>query len=115
MSIMDIKMSIAAKEIEIANLRNACAYYVEHFGYQMARIEQDIYDLNIQLQLAEADEAFASTYTDQLTDDLEEPCYSCGRAVYACICVYSIDGTQTDLLGEETQSDPLEEGEMVDS
>jgi hypothetical protein len=114
MSIDDIKMNITAKEREIANLISARAYYAEHFGYQITQIEQDIYNLNIQLQLAEADEAFAYSYSDQLTD-LEEPCYSCGRAVYACICVYMNEDIQTDLLGEETQSDLLEEGELIDS
>jgi hypothetical protein len=95
-----IKSFITAKETELAQAKGTLSYYKEQLGYQIAQFEQDIYDLNVRLQLAEADETFytseqaaaedkevsAILVTSGAFDDQEEPCYHCGRAIHSCLC-----------------------------
>jgi hypothetical protein len=49
-----IKSIILAKESALAAAMALRSYYTETYGYQIAQFEQDIYELNISLQLAEA-------------------------------------------------------------
>jgi len=56
MSAIEIEMLIENKEKELAQAKELRDYYIEHYGYLMAKCDQEIYELNIQLQLAEAEE-----------------------------------------------------------
>ena len=51
-----IQTLIENKETELANNKRARDHYNEYYGYLIAECEQDIYDLNVKLQLAEAEE-----------------------------------------------------------
>jgi hypothetical protein len=88
-----IKASILAKEVSIARVKAASARDMQHYGYQMAQFEQEIYELNIKLQLAEADEAFYANEHAAAEDeqDQDDPCYHCGRAIHSCICVNFVE------------------------
>lgn len=57
MSTTEIEMLIKEKEIQLANAKDSRDHYNEYYGYLMAECEQQVYDLNIQLQLAEAKES----------------------------------------------------------
>jgi len=79
----------------------------EHLGYILSVLEQEIYELNIKLQLAEAeeDEGWRPQPAEVTEEDKgwnvgladrqaaswetkeEDPCYHCGRAIHFCICV----------------------------
>jgi len=54
LEVNDIKASLVSKEVSLSQAKAAQSYYMEHYGYQIAQLEQDIYELNIRLQLAEA-------------------------------------------------------------
>jgi hypothetical protein len=55
MSCAAIKMQIAAKESDIAKTQAALKAHQEHLGYILSVLEQEIYELNLKLQLAEAE------------------------------------------------------------
>jgi len=86
-----IKDLILAKEVSIAQAKAARSYYMQHYGYQMAQFEQEIYELNIRLQLAEADATFYTSaqaaaedqevnqaFAERDGQGQDEPCGNCG-------------------------------------
>ena len=81
-----IELSINYKMAELAEAKAALQSYNEEQGYKISALEQEIYELNINLQLEEAvnEEAYDA-------DVSEDPCYHCGRAIYCCICVEHVE------------------------
>ena len=84
-----IKMSIDAKMSDLANAKAALQSYTEQMNYNISQMEHEIYQLNINLQLAEAEETFVPSPIAAEAED--DPCYYCGRAEYACICVEHVE------------------------
>jgi hypothetical protein len=100
--INEIKAKIAAEESILANLKRARDSFLENIGYQMARFEQEIYELSVSLQLAEADKTFytaaqAAAEDEQVNrffaaeENQEDPCYHCGREYHSCLCAEAPD------------------------
>lgn len=54
---MSVTALIAAKEAELTQLKEVQTFYMEKYGYLIAQCEQDIYELNIRLQVEEAEES----------------------------------------------------------
>jgi hypothetical protein len=83
---------IAAKEAELAQLKDVHNFYMEKYGYLIAQCEQDIYELNIRLQIeAEEEEGWRPRHDESsIKEEAEEdPCYDCGRTTQSCICARS--------------------------
>jgi hypothetical protein len=112
MSCAQLKIHIAAKQADMEKTKAALKAHDEHMNYLISVFEQEIYELNVKLQLAEADESFVPYTAEEAAeedgeinnffasnpraaewgqrraeqDDDDEPCYHCGRANYSCIC-----------------------------
>lgn len=101
MSCAQLKIHIAAKEADLAKTKAALKAHDEHMNYLISVFEQEIYELNVKLQLAEADESFvpyAAAEDDEINnffppaaeeqedENQDDPCYHCGRALHSCIC-----------------------------
>ena len=102
MSCAQIKIHIAAKQADMEKTVAASKAHSEHMNYLISVFEQEIYELNVKLQLAEADEAFYTREQEVAEDaevnrlfakrdeedeeDEDDPCYHCGRANHSCIC-----------------------------
>jgi len=112
MSCAQLKIHIAAKQADMEKTKAALKAHDEHMNYLISVFEQEIYELNVKLQLAEADETFVPYTAEEAAeedgeinnffasnpraaewgqrraeqDDDDEPCYHCGRANYSCIC-----------------------------
>jgi hypothetical protein len=94
MSCAQLKIHIAAKQADLDKTRAAIKAHSEHMNYLISVFEQEIYELNVKLQLAEAEETFAEEDSKRLLGawDLpnentkDDPCYHCGRANHSCIC-----------------------------
>jgi len=105
----EIKAKITAEETILANLKRARDSFLENIGYQMARIEQEIYELHIQMQLAEVNQAFAAEYNE------EAMCYHCGREVNSCVCAAA--PTEQDVedafeTGAQVNAEQVNAGQM---
>jgi hypothetical protein len=115
MSCAAIKMQIAAKEADIAKTQAALKAHQEHQGYILSVFEHELYELNMKLQLAEAeeDEGWRQHPAEAEDDEgwniglaerqaasweaKDDPCYHCGRAIHFCLC-----------LEQEEQEAPIE-------
>lgn len=75
--INEIKANITAKEAGLVAIKDARSYYLKNLDYQIAKYEQDIYELNVRLQLAEADATF---YTAEKEDGEEDEGWNSGLA-----------------------------------
>ena len=94
MSCVQLKLQIAAKQADLTKTQDALKAHDDHMNYLISVFEQEIYELNVKLQLAEAEETFAEADSKRLVGAWElpnentedDPCYHCGRANYSCIC-----------------------------
>lgn len=89
---MSVTALIAAKEAELTQLKEVQTFYMEKYGYLIAQCEQDIYELNIRLQVEEAEESAIKEEEEVWVDDKAEddPCYECGRTMNSCACVWQM-------------------------
>ena len=92
-----IQTLIENKETELANNKHARDHYNEYYGYLAAECEQEIYDLNVRLQLAEAEEEDDEGWNVGLAarqtatwvpyaDGGDQLCYKCNGYTEACGC-----------------------------
>ena len=104
MSSAQLKMMIVAKQSDLDKTQVALETPNSHMNYLITVFEQEIYELNVRLQLAEADETFVPDERFATTWELEQkddPCYHCGRANHSCICASEPAETLQDIWGGE--------------
>jgi hypothetical protein len=89
MSSAMLKMLIESKKSDIAKTEAALESHKEHQNYLISVFEQDIHELNVKLQMREAEEKW------QITEEQEEPCYYCGRYMHSCICAQQKEDPMT--------------------
>jgi hypothetical protein len=78
-----IRMLITAKTYQIVNIQSALKAYIEHQNYLMAVLEQEIYELKINLDLLEPEPL------EQIDEEEDYPCYDCGRTILNCMCFHN--------------------------
>ena len=87
-----IQTLIEKKAADLAQIQETRKWYNDHYGHLAAVLEQDIYELNIKLQLAEADTTFytaeQAATEDKQVSELVSDAFSARRAGSCGQCGY---------------------------